>query len=366
MRLNMNHIEKRKKTRRIPEIYLEIIKSNLDKVLTREMSTYQLFKLINEKAKIENKKQISDQRVISKAIRNILEDDSERLKRYEEVLKSNIGGNSVKKEKEIKERRQGVEDYQIVSNAEFLQLPEAEQEKQLIAKIRKAKLQEEKKSSNKKMRVLTEETIAAMIQRTEAYFRSKKVFLEQDIRFIIFRCPSIINFASETLDDKIRNFTSYEEIDTKKVFHAIKTFPAIMGYSKERTKEQLDLLQKDHLIDYVMRRPGEFMKSVALMYALIEYAKERHHTRDLTNIVESNIFLTNNHLKRLYDVSYEDIKKRFPYKQEKEQEQDTIYTVTGEDIGRLVCQKEKIPIQNLQEASRNDTATKRRKGRNSF
>lgn len=362
----MNYIEKRKKTRRIPEFYLEIIKSNLNEVLTAKMSTYQLFKLINEKARIENKKQFSDQRTISKAIRDILEDDSERLKRYEEVLKGNIAGKSVIKEKKIKERRQGLEDYQIVSNAEFLQLPEAEQEKQLMAKIRKTKLKEEKKPSNKKMRVLTEETIVTMIQRTEAYFRSKKVYLEQDIKFIIFRHPSIINFTPETLDDKIQNFTSYDEIDTEKVFQAIKVFPAIMGYSKERTKEQLDLLQKDHLIDYVMRRPGEFMKSVALMYALIENAKEKHHTRDLTNIVESDIFLKNNQLKRLYGVSYEDIKERFPYKREKEPEQDPIYTVTGEDIGRLVCQKEKIPIQNLQEASRNDTATKRRKGRNSF
>ena len=305
---------------------------------------------------IENELKTS-RSTVEKVIKNyyLKSGDEEGLKKYEEAKRKNRGV-SLEKRKQAQNMREEVAEYQVVSNAEFLLLSEEEQDRQIVMKIRQSKLQEEKNSKKIRTSVMTEEATIDRVQRIKQYFRSKNDldngtvnFSEQDIRHIIFVYPTIINRDIQTLDEKIDVLTFYAEIDEKTAFGMIKSFPAILGYDAQRTKAQLDLLKEENLIDYVIRKPNSFMKSVGLMYALIQFAKERHHTNDLTDINQSNIFMANSALKRLYGVTYEEIKNRFPYDTAKE-EKDIQYSITGEDIGRATYKS--VSVEQADEASK--------------
>lgn len=264
--------------------------------------------------------------------------DEEGLRQYKESKKRNQG-TSIEKRIKAKEMRKDVALHEVVSNAEFLLLSEEEQDNQIIMKIRQEQLKEEKNREKRGNRVTTEKTTEAAIQRIKDYFRSKndydkgiQSFSEQDIRYMIFRYPTITSRDAQTLDEKFDVLTSYDDINEQTAYGMAKTFPAIMGYAADRTKSQLDLLQKENLIDNVINTPSGLMRSVGLMYALIQYAKERHKTNDLSNIKRSNIFMSNTALKRLYGVTYDELKERFPYGERTEE--DVSYIIGGEDIGK--------------------------------
>ena len=264
--------------------------------------------------------------------------DEEGLRQYKESKKRNQG-TSIEKRIKAKEMRKDVALHEVVSNAEFLLLSEEEQDNQIIMKIRQEQLKEEKNREKSGNRVTTEKTTEAAIQRIKDYFRSKndydkgiQSFSEQDIRYMIFRYPTITSRDAQTLDEKFDVLTSYDDINEQTAYGMAKTFPAIMGYAADRTKSQLDLLQKENLIDNVINTPSGLMRSVGLMYALIQYAKERHKTNDLSNIKRSNIFMSNTALKRLYGVTYDELKERFPYGERTEE--DVSYIIGGEDIGK--------------------------------
>lgn len=264
--------------------------------------------------------------------------DEEGLRQYKESKKRNQG-TSIEKRIKAKEMRKDVALHEVVSNAEFLLLSEEEQDNQIIMKIRQEQLKEEKNREKSGNRVTTEKTTEAAIQRIKDYFRSKndydkgiQSFSEQDIRYMIFRYPTITSRDAQTLDEKFDVLTSYDDINEQTAYGMAKTFPAIMGYAADRTKSQLDLLQKENLIDNVINTPSGLMRSVGLMYALIQYAKERHKTNDLSNITRSNIFMSNTALKRLYGVTYDELKERFPYGERTEE--DVSYIIGGEDIGK--------------------------------
>ena len=264
--------------------------------------------------------------------------DEEGLRQYKESKKRNQG-TSIEKRIKAKEMRKDVALHEVVSNAEFLLLSEEEQDNQIIMKIRQEQLKEEKNREKSGNRVTTEKTTEAAIQRIKDYFRSKndydkgiQSFSEQDIRYMIFRYPTITSRDAQTLDEKFDVLTSYDDINEQTAYGMAKTFPAIMGYAADRTKSQLDLLQKENLIDNVVNTPSGLMRSVGLMYALIQYAKERHKTNDLSNITRSNIFMSNTALKRLYGVTYDELKERFPYGERTEE--DVSYIIGGEDIGK--------------------------------
>lgn len=426
---------------KISDFHIDIVRKNIDKILSGELNNRETMDLINEEAIKVNESQIKDTGTVKRAVLIILADRPEELKKYNESLMHNIGkrnpykgkigqsrigiyhqkelefektiiehylpqifsgeitfdtienelktsrstvekviknyylksgdeeglkkyeeakrknrGVSLEKREQAKNMREEVAEYQVVSNAEFLLLSEEEQDRQIVMKIRQSKLQEEKNSKKIRTSVMTEEATIDRVQRIKQYFRSKNDldngtvnFSEQDIRHIIFVYPTIINRDIQTLDEKIDVLTFYDEIDEKTAFGMIKSFPAILGYDAQRTKAQLDLLKEENLIDYVIRKPNSFMKSVGLMYALIQFAKERHHTNDLTDINQSNIFMANSALKRLYGVTYEEIKNRFPYDTAKE-EKDIQYSITGEDIGRATYKS--VSVEQADEASK--------------
>jgi len=251
--------------------------------------------------------------------------------------------------KKAKEMRGEVSTQGKLLKSEFLALPEEEQDRQLIIKYRQYRLDQEKKTG-KKNQVLTEETTKRMINKTKEYFRKKQYFTELDIRHMIFIYPSIVGRDEETLDEKIELLLSYDEFEEEDVYGMIKTFPAIMGYDVSRTKRQLNLLQSENLMDYVISRPDGLMRSVNLMYALIQYAKERHNTSDLSDINRSNIFMTNSVAKRAYRTNYEELKKRYPYYEAAIDEEDVEYIVTGQDIGKATYRE--VSVTQAEEASK--------------
>lgn len=268
--------------------------------------------------------------------------DTEGLKMYKK-RKIDNRGTSIEKRENAKRMRKEVAEYEVVSNAEFLLLSETEQDNQIIMKIRQSKLKEEKAQENFSTRVTTKENTMAAIERIKQYFREKndykkgkEYFSEQDIRYMIFRYPTLINRSNQTLDEKFKVLTSYDEIDEQTACGMIKTFPAIAGYSVDRIKEQLDLLQKENLIDAIISSPTRMMQSVNLMYALIQYAKERHKTSDLSGVNRNNIFMPNSTIRRLYGETYEELKKRFPCANERTD--DETCEVNGKNIGKATYQ----------------------------
>lgn len=316
------HVEEEKFKRLLIEVYLpKYIKGEitLDKIEKELKTSHKYF---------------------NKIVREYYENsgDIEGLEIYEKRKKDNQAS-TIEQRESAKRMRDEVEEYEVVSNAEFLLLSEAEQDNQIIMKVRQSKLKEEKSKEKPETRVTTKETTINTIEKNKQYFRNKndydngiENFSEQDIRYMIFRYPTLINRSNQTLDEKFEILTSYDEIDEQTAYGMIKTFPAIAGYSADRIKEQLELLQKENLIDAIISSPTRMMQSANLMYALIQYAKERHKASDLSDVNRSNIFMANSTIKRLYGETYEELKKRFPYDISKVD--DKTCTVSGENIGR--------------------------------
>lgn len=345
---NSEELEKYNKT--LQRIRSETLKNKKGNRKKREQDLEFVNKLIKEylpqliSGKITLDMIAKELETSTKTVKRIIEgyylksNDEEGIRLYEEAKKRNQGS-SIEKRIKAKEMRKDVASYKVVSNAEFLLLSEEEQDNQIMMKIRQEQLKEEKNGEKTGKGVTTEKTTEVAIQRIKYYFRSKndydkgiQSFSEQDIRYMIFRYPTIIRRDAQTLDKKFDVLTSYDDINEQTAYGMAKTFPAIMGYAADRTKSQLDLLQKENLIDYVINKPSGFMRSVGLMYSLIQYAKERHKTNDLSNITRSNIFMANTALKRLYGVTYDELKERFPYGDRTEE--DISYVIGGEDIGK--------------------------------
>lgn len=262
--------------------------------------------------------------------------DLDGLENYQNIKKSNKV--SIETREKARKKREEVASYDVVINKEFILLSPEQQELQLIMKIRTDKLKEElSETSVRKSALISEDTIKDKINVIMNYFKNKNssdeiYFSDEDIRYMIFRYPTLISRAPETLEEKLDVLTSYDEIDEKTAYGMIKAFPAIMGYEASRTKRQLDLLDGEGLIDVVVSNPRRFMQSINLMYALIQYAKERHHVSNLSDININNIFMPNSTLKRLYRLSYDEIKAKYPYIEE--DEQDIPYTIHPDEIGK--------------------------------
>ena len=112
----------------------------------------------------------------------------------------------------------------------------------------------------------------------------------------------------------------------------IKTFPTILGYSPERTRNQLELTEKSNIVNALISEPRTFMLSVNLMHSLIEFAKERTHTDDLSKISPKSIFMANSICERVYGVSHKELQERFPYKEDNEETLD--YEISPNEIGK--------------------------------
>ena len=300
------------------------------------------------------------QKTSHQTINQIIEDhynsigDTNGLEEYKKCKKEHSGGASKEARINAKATREEVKNYSIVDNRTFLLLSPEDQHKQLVMKIRKLQLEAELSETNKSTTAITSiQTTEKNIKAILDYFKGKNepdktYFTDEDIRYMIYRYPTIIGRNAQTLDEKLNVLTSYDEIDTKKAYAMLKEFPAILGYDSSRTKKQLDLLQEEDLIDAVTSMPRRFMLSVKLMYALIQYAKERNHTSDLSGVKLSNIFMANSRIKRLYGSSYDKIKTRYPYK---EKGKEIKNTTTSKNIALIALKGiEKEGIEKAGEA----------------
>ena len=267
--------------------------------------------------------------------------DIDGLTRYRKARKENSKrGMTIEKKEEAQRKREEVAKDKAVTKVEFVFLAPERQEEELIKKIRIEKLKEELSETSKRTSALISEEVAReKINIMINYFKSKNAsdygdfyFSDEDIRFMIFRYPTLINRTPEILDEKLKVLTSYQEIDERTAFGMIKEFPALMGYDASRTKRQLDLLKEYHLVDAVISRPRIFMYSVDLMYALIQFSKERYHTSDFSDIDGNRIFKQNSALKQLYGVSYDEIKAKYPYIIE--EQQDVKFNASPDEIAK--------------------------------
>ena len=266
--------------------------------------------------------------------------DPEGLKEYEQ-RKSINGGRTEENLKNAKIKREEVLNYNISTIKEFSFLPHEEQVKQLIMKIQQEQLKVEASKTNKTKTALTsEEFIKKRIASTLDYFRGKNpkdssqiYFSDQDIMMMCYRYPTLIHYDPESLDKKIDVFISNEDIGQKDAYGMMKTFPAILGYSPERTKKQLELLGKENIVSKMVPNPRIAMLSVPLMYALIEFTKEQRHTSDLTQFKPSTIFMSNSTLEKLYGLSHNDIKAKYPYP-DKNLDEETITEISPDEIGK--------------------------------
>ncbi len=258
--------------------------------------------------------------------------DDEKMKQYQERKKKNSDKSekSEEKSKKVEEMQQ----YDVVSNTMFILMSEEEQEKQVLMKIRLQKLKSNEYAASI-------DSIMKDIDRIKEYFGGKNdyehrkiYFTDEDIRCMIFKYPTLINRSNENLDEKIRNLLSYDVIDEQTAYKMILNFPAIMGYNVNRTKGQLDLLRRENLLDYAINNTSSLMRSEELIYALIQYAKDKFKTQDLSDVPRSSIFISNQRLKREKGISYTELKMLYKYSNVL-QDTDEPYTVNAQDIGKV-------------------------------
>lgn len=266
-------------------------------------------------------------------------EDLETAKKYEEAKRRN-GGLTDEVRENAKLKREEVSQYKVVTIKEFTFLSPEEQERQIIMKTRLSQLKKEQSDENKDKSALTSaEFVQKNLNNTLEYFRSKNpldseeiYFSDQDIRNMIFRFPTLMHYSNESKDEKIDVLTSFDEIDLKTAYGMIKTFPTILGYSPERTRNQLELTEKSNIVNALISEPRTFMLSVNLMHSLIEFAKERTHTDDLSKISPKSIFMANSICERVYGVSHKELLERFPYKEDNEETLD--YEISPNEIGK--------------------------------
>ena len=268
----------------------------------------------------------------------IQNDDLKGLEEYKKQKNSNKGSTEFRNNARAK--REEVANYNVVTNKAFLLLPPEQQKLQLIMKIRKEELKIELSENNSvKSALISDELVGNKIKNITKYFKSKNnpasgklYFSDEDVRYIIFRYPTIINRLEETLEEKLQVLISYNNIDEETAYEMIKRFPAIMGYNVTRTKRQLDLLEQEGLTDSVILNPITLTNSVELLYAMIQYAKEQYNTDNLRTINRKNIFKTGDS-KRAFGMSKEQLKAKYPYNIE-EKEQDKEYIISPEEIAK--------------------------------
>lgn len=300
-----------------------------------------------------------------KATRNIIEEylkpNEQLYKQYKDIVKKNTGA-SLEQRKRAKEKRETINNKNIVTSKEFIQLPIEQQIEMIIIKFQKIKLKEViKHGKGISDKEYVDEKVRSLIE----YFmernneeESKGNLSEEDVLYMMYRFPGMINYSIDEKIDKTITFLEDEAdlgfVNTNQI---LKSFPTILGYSIERTSSQIKILQENNLVDAIISTPMRFMESPELMYSLIEFAKERHKTNNLDGVNRSNIFMANTTMKRLYHTDYAEIKERFPLKENKLEhsvDEDLKEIALGENIQS----QERILIETKRGVTQREQVTK--------
>jgi len=330
-----HNIGKRNPEKIKDEVKKQIIEEDLPRIIGGEI----------EVSKVAQKYGISA-RATGKIIEEYLKPNEEEYKKYKQVIKKNTGA-SLEQRRIAKRKREDINSKNIVKNEEFLLLPIEEQRELVSIKFLQSKLKEKNIKG-----ISDKEYVDGKVKEKVEYFLSRNIegenqanLKEVDALYMMYRFPSMINYSIEDKIDKVINYLEKKaELGFTDTNHIIKRFPSILGYSIERTEAQINILRQNNLIDAIITHPMRLMESPELMYALIEYAKQRHKTNNLDKVNRTNIFLTNKTMKRLYHTNYDEIKERFSLK-EAEKEHSANEDLKEFAIGENIQSQENILLE---------------------
>lgn len=296
-----------------PEVISEVLEQDLPLIMDRKVTLKE----------VANKHHIS-----TKYIRGIIEDElsknEEEFNRYKEAVKRN-GGTSPEKRMISSRKKSRVQSFETVTNKEYLGLSSEEKKKQLIYKYLKMRMSEKENA-----KISNEESVEKRINDIVEYFEDRnerehrrehkkadndqsKDISEEDVLYMLYRVPSLLNYSiDEKINPSIELLDNYEGIGYENTNHILRTFPSVIGYSMERKSKQLKVLSKGNVVDAIVNNPRIFMNSPQLLYAQIQYAKDRNHITDLSNINRNNIFMAGSTMLRLYGITLDEIKERYP------------------------------------------------------
>lgn len=289
------------------EVKTKIIEQELPRILSSEI----------ELSKVAKIYEISSKSVIN-IIERYLKSDEKEYKRYKEIVRKNIGGATIQQSRVSKEKIEKISSIDIATKEEFLLLQIEQQREMASIKYLQNKLKEKNSKG-----INDKETIDRKVQEKVKYFLERNLneenignLTEEDVLYMMYRFPTMIGYS---IEDKIGKMIKYLEDEANLGFEQtssiVRTFPAIFGYSVERTRSQIQILENNNKVDAMIEHPMRLMYSPELIHALIEFAKQKHETNNLDDVKNTNIFLTNKRMKKRYNVTHEELKERFPLKE---------------------------------------------------
>ena len=291
------------------EIKTKIIEEDLPRIMRGEI----------EISKVAEKYGKSSKSIIN-VIENYLRPNPEEFEKYKQVVRKNMGGATIEQRKKSREKKQEISRTVTVMNNEFFSLSLEEQREMVATKYLQYKLKEKNSKG-----INDKSTIERKIKEKVQYFLGRNIesetdgnLTEEDVLYMMYRSPNIIGFS---IEDKIHKVVDYFENEADFGFAntnlIINRFPTILGYSIERIKGQMKIILDNNLSEAIIEHPMRLMSSRELLYALVEFAKERYETDTVSGIKYSNIFLSNRDVKKRCHTTYDDIKHKFPLKEEK-------------------------------------------------
>ena len=96
-----------------------------------------------------------------------------------------------------------------------------------------------------------------------------------------------------------------------------KSLPAIYGYSTDNIKQKIDFFDSINMHDLAITDTKQLMQGVALSYARYQFfIYEQGVVIDADNY--KMLFVPQNHFKNKYGYNNDEIKQKYPYKEDKE------------------------------------------------
>lgn len=293
-------------------------------------------------------------RTIDKIIKKYYEEteNEEGMKQYTEAKLKNRGA-SVETRKRVKEAREELKKIKLVTPKEFEDLSEKEQYEQLKSKVKIEILK------NPKAGIMNDESVQNKISLIMQYFKGKndpqigKVnFSEKEIRQIIYTYPAIVKRSPETLEDKMEIYIS--KFGKEAAYKMVKKYPGIMGFSQERIKKQLNLLEKNGLLDYVVETPKLLINSVEKLETLINWTKVKNPGVDLNTLSINEIFINHNEMKS--EINHKT--KGSEMLKELEESISKTNSINGYTLGLVATSGETIDIEEIDKSFKELTGAK--------
>lgn len=298
--------------REIPE---EVIINEFDNIINHKMTLKQVAEKYHKTP-----------RTIKKIIMQHLEGDLEELEIFQLAVKDNRGVAREKRE-EVKEKWEEIQKEQVVLKSEFISMSEVEKRSQIILKRNKSKI------NNVKGKNLSSDSINKKIDEILDYFQkrnskhpieAKKTQISRDDALLmIFRLPTMLQYSIDgKMNDAINSLDMNDEIGFINANHILKTFPGFLCYSKERRETIIKILKDNDILYFLIEKPMLFMLSPKAIYALIQFAKDNHKDKSLSELKINSIMMNNPTLKRVYKTTLDELIETYPLPNEYQSSQN--------------------------------------------